>query len=600
MRVPRRGCGWSWHRTWPSFRPGLPALWLTVLAFWANAARSLAQEAFADFVLLDGQVHTLDAEDRVVEAVAIRDERIVRVGTTAEMQPLIGPRTVVYHAAGRTVIPGLNETHVHATGAAQIEASQPFRQLHSIGEIQDWVRQQVAKTPPGQWIRLPRVDVTRIRERRLPTPAELDEAAGDRPAVYVWQYANRQVQILNRAALRAAGITRDTQPPRGGKIHRDAEGEPTGILEDAGALTSRFLTSAPAPREEYLARLADLMQLYARCGITSITERSTNAEGWKTYLELRQRGQLPLRVTLTIRVSSDGSEAGTERFIRSLPFTFGDGDDWVKIGPLKIGVDGGVLYGTAYLRQPYGEQALALYGLSDPSYRGLLQIDATKVTNVIRTGHRLGWQMCTHVTGDAGVDMVLDAVEAADRDSPIAPRRFTLIHAYFAQPDTAQRAARLGVCIDTQPAWLYKDGDALASALGMARMQRFIGLATWQAVGLKVAINADHMQGFDPDLSLNPYNPFLAMCTAITRRTESGQVLGPAEAVSRTQALRMMTSDAAWLHFDETKKGTLEVGKLGDLAVLSHDYFTCPVEELPKIRAVLTVVGGKVVYRAEP
>jgi predicted amidohydrolase YtcJ len=573
------------------------------LAAWAAvglAAASRAQQPPADFVLLDGQVHTLDAEDRVVQALAIREGRIVRVGTNAEVEPLVGARTVVYRAAGRTVIPGLNETHVHATGAAQIEAAQPFRQLHSIGEIQDWVRQQVQKTPPGEWIRLPRVDVTRIRERRLPTPAELDEAAGDRPAVYVWQYANRQVQVLNRAALRAANITGTTQPPRGGKIHRDANGEPTGILEDAGALTARFLTKTPAPREEYLAQLAELLRLYTRCGITSITERSTNVDGWKTYLELRERRQLPVRVTLTIRVSSDGSEAGTERFIKSLPFTFGDGDDWVKIGPLKIGVDGGVLYGTAYLRQPYGEPALALYGLNDPSYRGLLQMDAAKVANVIRTGHRLGWQMCTHVTGDAGVDLVLDAVEAANADSPIAPRRFTLIHAYFAQPDTAQRAARLGVCVDTQPAWLYKDGDALASALGMARMERFIGLATWTAAGLKVAINADHMQGFDPDLSLNPYNPFLAMYTAITRRTESGQVLGSREAVSRTQALRMMTSDAAWLHFDENKKGTLEVGKLGDLAVLSRDYFTCPLEEIPTIRSVLTVVGGNVVYRADP
>lgn len=573
---------------------------LVATASLLAAATSRAQEPPADFVLLDGKVHTLDPQDTVVEALAVRNERIVRAGSNAQVEPLIGSQTVVFRAEGRTVIPGINETHVHATGAAQGEAVQPFRQLHSIAEIQAWVRQQVPRTPPGEWIRLPRVDVTRIRERRMPTPAELDEAAGDRPAVFVWQYANRQLQVLNRAALRAAGITRETQPPRGGIIHRDASGEPTGLLEDAGALTARFLARTPAPRETYLASLAELLTAYHRCGITSITERNTNVDGWKAYQELRQRDRLTMRVTVTIRVGSDGSEAGTERFIRSLPFTFGEGDDWLKVGPLKIGVDGGVLYGTAYLREPYGEQAFSLYGLSDPSYRGLLQMDAEKVRNVIRTGHRLGWQMCTHVTGDAGVDMVLDAVEAADADSPIAPRRFTLIHAYFAQPDTARRAARLGVCIDTQPAWLYKDGDALAAALGMARMQRFIGLRTWQAAGLKVAINADHMQGFDPDLSLNPYNPFLAMYTAITRRTESGQVLGPAEAVTRTQALRMMTSDAAWLHFDETKKGTLEVGKLGDLAVLSRDYFTCPVEELPGIRSVLTVVGGKVVFRAAP
>jgi predicted amidohydrolase YtcJ len=282
-----------------------------------------------------------------------------------------------------------------------------------------------------------------------------------------------------------------------------------------------------------------------------------------------------------------------------LPFRFGEGDDWVKVGPLKIGVDGGVLYGTAYMREPYGPQSFSLYGLDDPQYRGLLQMDADRVKNVIRTGHRLGWQMCSHVTGDAGVDMVLDAVEAANADSPIAERRYTLIHAYFAHADTAARAAKLGVCIDTQPAWFYKDGDALAAALGEKRMDQFIGLKTWQAAGLKIALNSDHMQGFDPDLSLNPYNPFIALYTAVTRKTESGAVHSASQAVSRQDALRMLTSDAAWLHFDEAKKGTLEVGKLGDLAVLSADYFACPAEQIKGIRSVLTIVGGKVMYRHE-
>jgi predicted amidohydrolase YtcJ len=223
-------------------------------------------------------------------------------------------------------------------------------------------------------------------------------------------------------------------------------------------------------------------------------------------------------------------------------------------------------------------------------------MDAEKVTNVIRTGHRLGWQMSSHVTGDAGVDMVLDAVAAAHADSPIDHRRYTLIHAYFPSPDAAARAAKLGVVVDTQPMWHYKDGDALAGAFGEKRLAPFIGAATWKAAGVKVALNSDHMQGIDPDLALNPFNPWLALYSAITRKTESGQVLGPEERLDRLTALRMMTCDAAYLHFDEAKKGTLEVGKLGDLAVLTDDYFTCEESEIPKLRSVLTVVGGKVVY----
>jgi predicted amidohydrolase YtcJ len=574
--------------------------WLATLSlsiFLAAEAAIAQQPAPADFVLQGGKVFTLDAKETVASAVGVRDGKVTYVGSDEGAKAFIGPKTEVFQAQGRTVIPGLNETHVHPTGAAQGEISQPFKQLHSIGEIQAWVREQVAKTPPGEWIRLPRVDVTRIKERRIPTAADLDAAAGDRPAVFVWQYANRQLQVLNHAALKTAGITRDTTAPKGGKIMKDGSGEPTGVIEDAPSLTAKWLPRKNVTHEQQLDSLEKLLRLYNRVAITSITDRGTGVDGWKTYRELQTEGRLPVRTTLTIRVGSDGTVEGTERFINGLPFRFGEGDDWVKIGPLKIGVDGGVLYGTAYLREPYGPQAFDLYGLDDPQYRGLLQMNAERVNNVIRTGHRLGWQMCSHVTGDAGVDMVLDAVAAADRDSPIASRRYTLIHAYFAHADTAQRAAKLGVCIDTQPAWYYKDGDALAAALGQKRLEEFIGLKTWQGAGLKIALNSDHMQGFDPDLSLNPYNPFLALYTAVSRKTESGAIYGKDQAVSRKDALRMLTSDAAWLHFDEAKKGTLEVGKLGDLAVLSDDYFTCPEERIRAIRSVLTVVGGKVVYR---
>lgn len=575
-------------------------LYLSVAALASLLSPGQAAETPpADFVLLDGHVHALDDRGTVAQAIAIRDEKIVYIGDDVGAQAHLGPKTTVYRAGGRTVIPGINETHVHAIGVAQGEAVQPFRQLGSIAEIQTWVREQAAKTPAAEWIRLPRVDVTRIAERRLPTRADLDAAAPERPVVFVWAYANRQLQVLNKAALRAAGITRDTPQPARGRIVVDEAGEPTGVIEDAPSLTAKFLTRKKATPEEQLRCLEELLHAYNQLGITSITERGSNVEGWRTYQALRSQQRLPVRTTLTIRIGGDGTLAGAERAIRALPFRFGEGDDWVKIGPLKISVDGGVLYGTAYLREPYGEASFGLYGLNDPLYRGLLQMDADKVKNVIRAGHRLGWQMSSHVTGDAGVDIVLDAVEAANADAPIADRRYTLIHAYFPNRETAARAARLGVCVDTQPAWLYKDGDALLAALGQKRMESFIGVATWRAAGIKVALNSDHMEGIDPDRSLNPYNPFLAMYVTITRKTESGQVIGAEQRVSRRDALKMMTSGAAWLHFDETRKGTLEVDKLGDLAVLTDDFFTCDEEQIPKLRSLLTVVGGHIVYRAK-
>lgn len=570
------------------------------LCLWTGTCLGETEKSVAapaDFVLLGGSVHTLDARNSVVHAIAILHEKIVYVGTDAGARAFIGPQTDVYRAEGRTVIPGINETHVHPMEVAKEEPLLPFRQLGSMAEIQEWVRQRAKMLPPGEWVRLPRVDVTRVRERRLPTREDLDVAAPERPVAFVWEYANRHLQVLNSAALKVAGITRDSLPPSKGKIVKDDRGEPTGVLEDAVALTARWLPEKVPTESQVLDSLEQTLRAYAKVGITSITERATDADGWKLYRKLQSQNRLPLRVNLTILMKSGETAEDVEQKIRGLPFKPGNGDDHLRVGTLKLGVDGGVLYGTAFLREPYGRQSFSLYGLTDPQYRGKLQVDTKQVRNFILAGHRLGWQMGTHVTGDAGVDMVLDAVESIDKELPIAGRRFTLIHAYFANPAAAARAARLGVCVDTQPAWYYKDGDALADALGAERLRKFIGVNVWRQAGVKVALNSDHFHGVDPDASLNPYNPFLTMYVAITRKTETGIVIGPEQRITRETALRLMSQEAAWLHFDEQKKGTLELGRYGDLAVLSGNFFTCPEGDLKKLRSVLTVVGGKAVYR---
>jgi hypothetical protein len=251
------------------------------------------------------------------------------------------------------------------------------------------------------------------------------------------------------------------------------------------------------------------------------------------------------------------------------------------------------------MREPYEKGASALYGVTDPGFRGFTTLSPEAMKTIVRAGHRDGWQMIAHVTGDAGVDAVLDAFEAANAEAPIRDRRFTLLHAYFPNGDTARRAAALGVLVDTQPAWFYKDAGALGPALGADRLRRFIGLQEWRRAGVTVAINTDHMFGLDPDRSLNPYNPFLTMAVAVTRRAENGLVIGPEQAVTRQEALRMMTRDAAYLAFEEHRRGSIEPGKLGDLVVLSEDFMAAPPERIRDLRAVMTVLGGVVVHEAD-
>jgi len=550
----------------------------------------------ADLVLRNAKILTVDDRFREVAAVAVRDGRFVAVGSNDDVRPNIGRGTRVIDGRGRRVVPGIIDTHVHALDVAEAESAQPFQNLQSIDALQAWIR-RFARSGSQPWTWTPRVYPTRLREHRFPTRQELDAAAPDAPVAVDCAYA----YVLNSAALRAARITRDSPDPPGGAIVKDTAGEPTGLLRNVGALLAPF---RPRSGSASLDMLERIHRQYLATGITSIVERGATLDGYKSYAALRRTDRLHVRATVTIRIPRADDAAEVEQFINTLPFRpapnesdgRGSDADWLKAGPLKIVVDGGILIGTSFMREPYGPSARQLYAVDDPRDRGLLSLTPQQITAAIGIGHRLGWQMVAHVTGDAGVDIVLDAIEAAQKQRPAADRRHTLLHAYFVHPETAARAARLGVLVDTQPAWHYKDADALADGLGPERLAHFIGLRSWRDAGVDVAINTDHMFGLDRNEALNPFNPFLTMYSATTRRTEGGRLIGETEAVSRQDALRMMTSMAARFSFDEKNRGSIEKGKLGDFVVLSDDLLTVSSEQLRNLRADLTVVGGRVVF----
>lgn len=553
------------------------------------------QPPAADLVLLDARIVTVDARFRTATALAVRDGRFVAVGSNAEARRHIGSATQVIDGRGRTVVPGFIDTHVHALEVASAEATQPFVNLRSIKEVQDWLRREAPGRPQGSWIWTPRVFPTRLREHRFPTRQELDAAVPDHPVVVDSAYAFS----LNTAALRAAGITRDSTNPPGGAIVKDAAGEPTGLLRNAGGLLARF---RPTPGAVPLDTLERVHRQYLAAGITSVIERGATLQGFDTYRRLKDAGRLHVRATVTIRVPDATDPSSVERFIQGLPFAFGEGDDWLKAGPLKIVADGGILIGTSFMRKPFGRGGRDLYAIDNPADRGFLTLTPEQIAGAIGVIHRRGWQMVAHVTGDAGVDVVLDGIEAALKGAPgpaNADRRHTVIHGYFANPESAARAARLGVLVDTQPAWHFKDGDALSQALGADRLAHFIGLKTLRQSGVDVAINTDHMFGLDANDAMNPFNPLLTIYAATTRKTESGRVLGAGEAVTRQDALRMMTSAAARFSFDEKHRGSIEPGKLGDFVILNDHFLSVPAERLRTMRADVTVIGGRVVFEAD-
>lgn len=555
---------------------------------WAQGAAPAASPA--DLAIVNAKVVTVDATSRVAEAVAVRDGRVIAVGSDADVRRLAGPSTRVIDARGRTVIPGLIDSHVHALGAAPVEAVSPFRTLSSIADLQDWIRVATSRAPAGTWVWTPRVYPTRFRERRFPTRAELDAASDGRPVAVDSAYA----VVLNSAALQAADITAQTPDPPGGAIVRQADGTPTGLLRNVGRLLARF--RPPPSVATPIDQVETLHRAYLATGITSVVERGGTIEGYRLYERLKSEGRLRVRATVTLHLPAALKAEDAVRVIDAIPLKPGAGDDWLKVGPLKLTVDGGILLGTSYMREPYGASSTALYGDQGEDYRGAPSVSADAIDAVMAAGHARGWQMSAHVTGDAGVDLVLDAFEAAQRAKPRPDARHTLIHAYFPTPEVARRVAALGVLVDTQPAWFYKDGDALLPALGDARLSHFVGLKTWRDAGVRVAINTDHMFGADRNSAMNPFNPFLTMYVAVSRRTEGGVVVGASEALTREQTLRMMTGDAAAFSFDEGNRGSIEVGKLADLVVISDDLLTCPEASIPNIRADITVVGGSVAF----
>lgn len=569
-------------------RCGLVLAVCCVLAPYAQAVE------FADTVLIGGKIITLDPQQRVADSVAVRDGKILAVGTDAEIAPLIGPNTQTIRLAGQTVVPGFIESHCHAVGVARGSLEQTYAELTSIAELQDWIRGAAKDVPAGRWIEVPRNEITRFRERRFPTTAELDAACTTHPVLYN-SVSNKYA--LNTLGYAELGVLKPDSKIEGGEVLRDEAGQPVLIRGATAAIRKHIPPKSEFSRDEVREALSKVLQRYNEVGITSIFERATDPQSLAFFRELHNQGRLTTRVTGTFRFSAKSAD-GVEKYVAGLGLKPGEGDDWIKAGPLKITVDGGIHWGTTRLTEPYGPRRIAFYRLTDPEYRGEQYYTVAEMTTIFATATRLGWQMSCHVSGDEGTLRVLEAVEKAAAAEPsIRQRRFTLIHSYFPSPEILAKCRELGVGVDTQGYLYYKDADTLSAIYGPQWAERFIGLGDWVRGGVPVALNADHMIGLDPNHAMNSFNPLLMISIAATRRTLDGQVHGPHQKLSRLDALRTVTQWPAWLSFDETKLGTIEAGKLADLAVLDRDLLNCPEDELASIQVQRTIVGGKTVFQ---
>jgi len=547
-----------------------------------------------ELILHHGKVVTVDAQFRIVESLAVRDGRIVSVGTNADVQRLAGPDTRQIDLGGKTVIPGLADTHVHATGASVYEFDHPIPEMDTVADVLAYIAGRAEALDDGEWINVNQVFITRLRDQRYPTRQELDRVAPNNPVAF----RTGPDCSLNSLALKLSGIDKEFRIPEGesGLIERDEHGEPTGILRNA----SRFVKSksnekSPTP-DERRERLRQLLADYNAVGLTSIADRSAGEEAIKLYQQLRDRSELTCRVFASYSVNGQQKIEDVQKQIqKAADHPLHTYNPWVWVRGVKVFLDGGMLTGSAYMKKPWGVSEI--YSIRDPEYRGLQFIPDDNLEQMARYALERDLQFTAHSVGDGAVEALVGAYARINKDLPVRERRPCVTHCNFMSSDAIATMKDLGIVADLQPAWLWLDGATLLKQFGKDRLTYFQPYKTLFDEGVVVGGGSDHMQKIGSRRSVNPYNPFLAMWIVVTRqpRRMDGP-LHPEQRISREQALRLYTIQNAYLTFEEHVKGSLEPGKYADFVVLKNDLLTCPEEQLAEIEVTATYVDGKQVF----
>ncbi len=557
----------------------------------ATLASGTARFEYADIILYRGKITTLDPNTPDATAIAIKKDKIIALGTDREVLAAAGKNTLKIDLHGRRVLPGLIDNHAHPLAAAQSEYQKELPVLHSIRDLFAWIKKESQVKKPGEWIVLSKFFFTRLKEKRWPSLAELDAIAPENPVFLNGSYAG----MVNTKALEASEINRfSPQSVLRDKVTR----KPTGHIRQAGFKHLNNGAPTPLTKDEKLDALKLLFQQYNAIGITSVCAGNGGVNDFSLLNELQKRNELNVRVFQNFSFPSDPTShiAEIRKTLKSFPHKTGEGNEWVKVGALKVVVDGGILTGTAFMGEPWGSKAMKLYGFSDPSYRGELNLSRTQLAQVITAAAESGWKFTAHVTGSAGVDTLLAAFRDANEIAPLKEGRHSIIHGNFFSEDAISTMARLNIYADIQPIWFYKDVEMLNGILSKKRMADFHPYQ--KMIDAQVMLNggSDHMVMLDPDRAINPYNPFQAMWSLITRQSENGNKSHTGKGISRENALRMYTINNAYASFEESIKGSLKTGKLADLIVISTDMLTCPVDQIKDIKPLLTMVGGKIVH----
>jgi len=542
-----------------------------ILAATIGLASAQAPPPPPDTILVNGHVVTVDARFSIAQAVAIGGGRFTAVGTDAAIRKLAGPSTTTIDLHGQTVIPGLADDHLHdAGGGPGVDLSR----ARSLADVLAAIKARVETSRPGEII-VTNSDwhEAQLKEHRLPYRRDLDTVSPANPVVVV---RGGHEYILNSAALTKWHITKDTPQLPGGRITRDARGELNGELIDR----AKSLVQLPPPPPLTIESLIEQHKKLNAAGLTSIRYPGASIEQYRLLQDMQRRGLLTIRVNQLMRVGADTAEK-MRAAVAALRVKPDEGDEWVRVGGMKLGVDGG--FEGGWMRQPYNEP----WG-EGGTFTGVNTMKQAPYTDVVKELNRLGWRVATHAVGDAAIDEVLAAYEAADAEKSIVGRRWTIEHGFIPQADQFPRMKKLGLVISAQD-HLYLAGPSLVNYWGPARAARTTPMRAYLDQAFVVAGGTDS--------AVVPYPPLWVIYHFVSRDTISGGVLGADQKISRKEALRVETINNAYLTFEERIRGSIEPGKLADLVVLPEDILSCPPRHIEQMTVVMTMVGGKLMFR---
>jgi hypothetical protein len=541
---------------------------------------------YADLILQNANIITVDDDRPNAEAVAVRGGRILAMGATADIATLAGTSTEVLDLVGRTVLPGFHDAHDHMAGfglqLGMVDVSQPGRP--DVNAIVAALAERAASEAPGTWVKAAGYDNNKLAAGRHPTRWDLDRASEDH--LVFARHTSGHMCVVNSRVLEALGIGRDTPDPAGGHIDRDANGEPTGLLQEAAfhMVTDHFY---PYSTEELVSALGAANRVYVREGITSHTEAGI---GYLSPLELlayrraADEGTLQVRSTLmvasTILQTVEGASGerffGLQQGVRT-----GWGDERVRLGPIKMFSDGSLIGRTAALTRPY-------QGETDNV--GFFATSEETLHDWIVDGHASGWQIAVHAIGDRAVSFILDCYEEAQRRYPRKDPRHRIEHCGIVSADIIARIRKLGVVPVPQQRFIGELGDGFRAALGEDRTRWCYVQRSFVDAGIRFPGSSDRY--------VVAGAPLLGIHDAVNQKTASGQDYVPGEALTPMEAIRAYTLHSAYATFEEAWKGSIVPGKVADFTILGEDPTTVPHDAIADIPVVGTIIGGDVVHDA--